>query len=567
MIPARRTVLRAAGAATVLGLGSACARIPTTSPIDSRPLSGRAQPGAPYVQALPPPDDATAQDVVAGFVQAGVGSEENFAVARSYLTPEKRDDWDPTAAITIYSSSQELQVQEVSDTEMVLVLQVIALVDPDGVRDLLAGPVNRELDVRMELVEDQWRISEVDDGIFLSEAAFETLYAPARLYFLDARGIHLVPDHRWFSLQRGDSEVLEALTAGPAAFLQGAVHSEVPDTSGVTDAQVSTGADGTPEITVPTAVAGLSGGSRTAALAQLESSLRSLRTLSGIRLVRDGQEYTPDEESGVDRALPGHRPIAAGPTGIISLADPSTDAPARQLVPALADRPLTSPVIAQDGVLAAALADGASTVLVASSDDSVPLREAATGGVFVAPRIDDAGFVWTSTRRSAGVLLALSGTRPQDDAKVDAAWLKEREVLALDVAADATRMVVLSADSAGSRLDLCAVVRDGDGVPVSLTEPVQVRTFLAEVTQVSWYDEVAVIVLGADPGTGELRAQVVDFATGREPLPALREDADRLAGTVVGESIWAGTTDGALLRSDGSGWTTVDLDAHDPWFY
>ncbi|NMA78793.1 MAG: hypothetical protein GX960_16335, partial [Actinomycetales bacterium] len=83
MRPARRQVLRAAGAAAVLGLGAACARIPTDSPIDTRPLSGRSQPGAPYVRALPPAQDATAQEVVAGFVQAGVGSEEDFAVARA----------------------------------------------------------------------------------------------------------------------------------------------------------------------------------------------------------------------------------------------------------------------------------------------------------------------------------------------------------------------------------------------------------------------------------------------------------------------------------------------------
>ncbi|WP_193105304.1 LpqB family beta-propeller domain-containing protein [Brachybacterium sp. FME24] len=567
MIPARRAVLRAAGAAAVLGLGSACARIPTSSPVSSRPLSGHSQPGAPYVQALPPPADASAQQVVSGFVQAGVGSEENFAVAREYLSAEMSARWKPASGITIYSSGQELEVQEVSETEMVLVLQVLALVDGAGTRSLLAGPVSRDVEISMEQVDGQWRISEAPDGIFLSEAAFETLYAPARLYFLDARSRHLVPDHRWFSLQRGTAAVLEGLVNGPAAFLERAVHSEVPRSPGVADAEVTTGADGTPEVEVPTAVAALAPGARAMALAQMESSLRSLRSLSGIRLVREGEAYAPSEEEGIERALPGHRPIAAGPTGVISLNDPSTEAPSSQLVPDLEERPIASPVIAQDGVLAAALADEASIVLLASADGSVPLREAATGGVFVAPRIDDAGFVWTSTVQSAGVLLALAGTGPENDAKVDAPWLVGREVRALDIAADATRMVVLSADAGGSRLDLCAVVRDPDGVPISLTEPVQVRTFLSDVTQASWYDEVALIVLGSDPGTEELRAQIVDFATGRDPLPALREDADRIAGTVVGETIWAGAADGSLLRSDGNGWTTVDLDAHDPWFY
>ncbi|GAA1302778.1 MAG: LpqB family beta-propeller domain-containing protein [Brachybacterium tyrofermentans] len=567
MSPDRRTVLRAAGAATVLGLGAACARIPTTSPIDSRPLAGRAQPGAPYVQALPPPEDATAEQVVSGFVQAGVGSEENFGVARSYLTEELSGAWNPTAGITIYSSSQELQVKDAGTSEMVLVLQVLALVDGGGTRSLLSGPVARDVELTMAQVDGQWRISAVPDGIFLSEAAFETLYSPARLYFLDARTRHLVPDHRWFSLQRGASAVLEALADGPAAFLRRAVHNEVPDVLGVLDAEVTSGADGTPEVTVPEAILDLAAQPRAAALAQLESSLRSMRTLSGIRLVRDGQEYAPEDEDAIERALPGHRAIAAGPTGVILLADPTTDAPADQLVPDLADLPLTSPVIAQDGVLAAALVDGASKVLIASTDGSVPLREAATGGLFVPPRIDDAGYVWTSTVRSAGVLLALAGRGPADDAKVDAPWLVGREVRALDIAADATRMLVLSADAAGTRLDLCAVVRDEHGAPTSLTEPVQVRTFLSEETQASWYDETAVIMLGSDPGTDELRGQLVDFEAGREPLPALRADTDRIAGTVIGETIWIGAADGSLQRSDGSGWVTVDLDAHDPWFY
>src|SRR5699024_12207031 len=116
--------------------------------------------------------------------------------------------------------------------------------------------------------------------------------------------------------------------------------------------------------------------------------------------------------------------------------------------------------IGQDGVLAAALGPEGASVLIATTDDSLPLSEAATGGSFVPPRVDDAGFVWTSTRSNPGALLALSGIGPDRDAKVDAPWLTGREIRALDIAADATRMVVLSSDTAGARVDLCAVVRD-----------------------------------------------------------------------------------------------------------
>lgn len=567
MRPSRRHVLRAAGAVAVLGIGAACARIPTESPIVSRGLTGSSQPGAPYVRALPPPPDADAAEVAAGFVQAGVGSEDDFAMARAYLTQPASELWDPAAGITVYSGSQELQIETLDDGRLALILQVVALVDGTGVRTVLTGAAPREIEVAIEQVDDQWRLSEVPDGIFLSEAAFGSLYAPARLYFLDIRERHLVPDHRWFPLRRGAASVLEGLVAGPASFLQGAVSSQIPRTSGISDAVITTGADGGTQVAVPTAIANLPTGPRMLALSQIEASLRSLRTLSGVQMVQDGEELVLDEKTRTERGLPGHRPIAAGATGIISLADPGQGVPAAQLVPALEAIALSSPVIAQDGVLAAARNPEGSIVLLASADGSIPVREAATGGAFVAPCLDDAGFVWTATRSSAGALLALSGQGAELDAKVDAAWLTAREIRALDIAADATRMLVLSADTGGTRVDLCAVVRDSGGIPSSLTDPVGIRTDLQDITEASWYDEIAVLVLGTDPVSGERRAQIVDFATGKEALPSLAPGTDRVAGSAVAETVWAGTSEGVLLRSSGDGWATVDIEGRDPSFY
>lgn len=567
MSPDRRDLLRAAGVLGVLGLGAACAHIPTTSPIDSRPLQTQERPGAPYVQALPPPEDASPEDLVSGFVQAGVGPEDDFAVAREYLTPELSDIWDPSAAVTVYSGSQELEVETLSETQLVLHLQTLAVVDQLGVRSLLAGPLSREIEIGVEQVDGQWRISDVPDGIYLSEAAFETLYSPTRLYFIDPRVQHLVPDHRWFSAQRGPTAILEGLRQGPVEMLRPAVRNEIPDSAEIAAAEITTAANGTVQVVVPAPVARLTASRRALALAQLEASLRSHPSLGGVQLLLDGRTVVDDDEARIERALPGHRPIAAGPTGVVALSGTEADADPVQMVPDLAGRPVSSPVIAADGVLVAALDAAGSTVLVASTDGSVPVRDAAAGGSFVPPRLDDAGYAWTSTRAASGALLALSVRDAQGDVRIDAPWLAGREVRTLDLAADATRLLVLSADAGGARVDLCAVVRDEDGVPASLTEPVQLRTFLADVTQASWYDEIAMILLGTEQSSGEQRAQVVDFATGRDILPTPRPGTDRLAGTVIAEAIWAGTEDGTLLRSDGTTWSEIALEARDPSFY
>ena len=128
-------------------------------------------------------------------------------------------------------------------------------------------------------------------------------------------------------------------------------------------------------------------------------------------------------------------------------------------------------------------------------------------------------------------------------------------------------MIVLSSDTAGARVDLCAVVRDAEGVPTSLADPRPLRTFLADISQVVWYDEVALLMLGTEPTTGERRAQIVDFSSGRESLPALSPGTDRIAGSVVADAVWASTAEDQLLRSDGEGWTVIDQTGHDPSFY
>src|SRR5699024_12371 len=88
-----------------------------------------------------------------------------------------------------------------------------------------------------------------------------------------------------------------------------------------------------------------------------------------------------------------------------------------------------------------------------------------------------------------------------------------------------------------------------------------------DITQIVWYDEVALLMLGTEPTAEERRAQIVDFSSGRELLPALPSGTDRIAGSVVAEAIWVGTVDDELLRSDREEWAPVDQAGHAPSFY
>ncbi|WP_010535084.1 LpqB family beta-propeller domain-containing protein [Brachybacterium squillarum] len=566
-LPGRRRVL-GLGAAALLGLGTGCARIPTSTDIEVRPVGEGVSGGAPYVRAVPPEDGASAVEVVRGFVQAGVGAADDYAVAREFLTPSARESWDPSSGVTIYSGTQELEIQQAGSATVTLALRSVAALDSAGVRSVLAGPANRQFSLELEQVEERWRIASLPDGIFLSEAAFEALFAPGQLYFVDPRARHLVPDHRWFLLQDAAGEVLDRLDAGPSPVLGEAVTSAVPAESGIGLARLGTAADGTPEITVPGVIGALPAAARARALAQMESSLRSVRTLSSTQLVWAGADMTPTDEPPLERALPVHRPIAAGARGVVSLDEGTAGGAGTQLVPALEDMTVRAPAIAKDGVLAAALREDGNAVLIASADGSVPRREAVTGAGFVPPRVDDAGYVWTSVPGGSGLLVALRGDGAGDDVLIDAAWLEGRELRALDLAADSTRMLVLSTQDDTTRLDLCAVVRDAEGVPTALTEPRVLRVpGMEDLAQAGWYDDQAVLVLGVQTADEQVRAQVVDLAAGVDTLPGFDGPVERIAGTAVADAVWAGDGAGTLWRSDGESWRELDLEATDPALY
>lgn len=564
--PSRRSLLSLAavlGAAPLLG---ACARIPTSSPIARTPAPGGDVGGAPYVQPRPPIDGASPAEIVAGFVQAGVGAEDDYAIARRYLTSEAAAAWDPTMQVTVYSADQEITTQETDDDLVVLGVQVIASVDRRGVRTRFGTPSPREQDVSLQKVHGQWRISEPPDGIYLSDAAFTLLFTGVRLYFLDRSEKHLVPEVRWFPSRRVVSEALTELGHGPGPVLQSAVHSALPSSFVVEDDDVTTSDDGAVEITLPGALAALSAKRRALALRQVSSSLESVHALGETRLLSDGRVLTPDASHGPARPLPGHRPYGAGHTGVIALDDSPDGAAPTQLVPALAELELRGPALSATGALAAAVGP-TGAVLIASTDGSIGLREAAVGSKLVAPTLDEAGRVWTSPRRNTGALLALSAAGARHDAKVLAPWLTGREVLSLHAAPDATRLLVLSATGDAVSLDLCAIVRDEDDRPTAVSAPHTIISSLDRITSAGWYDETAVILLGEAPNDSGPRALVLDAVTGEDLLPIPRSGTDALAGTAVADATWATTSGGALLRSDGVTWATVDLEARDPAFY
>lgn len=557
--PGRRALLSAALVATA-GLGAAgCVRIPMDSSPRSTPISSPGAPGAPYVQPRRPADGATPEQIVTGFVQAGVGGDGDYQAARLYLTQEARQEWNPAAGVTVYAGDREFTVAASTRTSVSLTVQAVAQVDQTGLRTVLSSPSARSIDVPVVQVDGQWRISRPPAGIFLSEAAFEILFTAGRLYFLGSRERHLVPDLRWVPAEDAGPTLLTRLAQGPAPWLGDAVRTALPGPDSLTGTTIDTARDGAAEVALPAALGALAPARRTIAVSQILATLQSLPNVGQVRMSAGSVRLSPPTDAPARPAI-GSRVVAAARTGIIAVEDGRAGA---QLVPDLARTAVADPVLAAGSVLAAACRPDRGAVLIASTDRSLSLRAVSPGSALVGPRLDDAGFVWTTPAQCRGVLHALRSRAGAGDVQVSAPWLTGRNVRGIDISADATRMLVVSDGGGAVRVDMCAVLRDAAGTPRALTEPLQLAMPADDVHQATWFDELAVIMLGITE-QGALSAAVVDPETGTEVLPTPVAGTVRLAGTASAGGPYASTREARLLRSDGTRWVDTGVRATDP---
>lgn len=86
------------------GVLAGCASMPDTG--DIRPV--KASPGADsevQVYAVKPRKGAAADEIVNGFLEAMTSDDANFAIARTYLTPEASQKWRPDASTTVLETA------------------------------------------------------------------------------------------------------------------------------------------------------------------------------------------------------------------------------------------------------------------------------------------------------------------------------------------------------------------------------------------------------------------------------------------------------------------------------
>lgn len=462
-----------------------CVSIPTGGGVTTTEIDGGSEnPLVPLPEG--PAVDASPADIVSGFIRAGRGPQNNYRVAREYLTDDFSSSWIPGARALI-SSSRIIPVA-LADNTWSVSIQSTAQVDARG--HYLSGSTDT-IELAFGLVQNgdgQWRISSAPEGIVLPPSSFAAIFAQYELYFFDPTFRFLVPDVRWFSTGAGGGQrLVSEMLAGPSEWAQGALVSAFPDGTEATGPQISAGVA---VVDFSTNVSAESSAARRRMLQQLTETLRSLNsvrevsmTVGGFTLSVPGGGNVPDS-----RYLVGTSPIGGLDGRIGTLTEGGIV-------------PLSGIGRSADGIAdvrGGSVSRGHDSVALISPAGLTVARGGGEPAIIdgrsnlVAASLDPSGYVWSVS--GAGGLLAIAPGGTQ----IEVAGLPEGEVISFDVARDGARVLIALATSSGPRLVVAGILRDGDA-PERLVDPVVELPIGSEpILDAAWVNGTTVVALTGD---------------------------------------------------------------------
>lgn len=555
---ASRRRLPVAGLALLALLLPACAGLPTSGDVAVGLQLGESPQD---VDVLPvasgPIAGAGPEEIVEGFLEAGITTSDNWDTAREFLAPPLQRSWRPSEGVsidvgpearTLSSSVADDEVEKADSAEVQVQLDLVASVDESGAYS--GAPGASTVPFALERMDDgEWRITQAPDGIVIDETRFPNVYEGYPLQWFDASWSRLVPDVRWFPRRQSPATtVTQALVSGtPAEWLDPAVQTAFPaDVQLAQDAVPLTGQVAEVALTRP--ATGLDPTTLSRMRTQLQATLKAAGVnVSQVRFSVDGRTIDAGVVELADTPPDvGTLVLQDGAFGRI-VGDEISPLPAiSEEIVAIPQRILAIDVASDDSHAAVQLDDGHVYLVGEGSRDELDARPG-----LVEPSLDPYGYVWSVPAGSPQAVQAWGSDVVAHD--VANAWPSASSISDIRVSADGARVAAVIGVGGQQWVVVAAVVRDSAGLPTELGDVKQVTQLVEPSTGLVWLGSDRVAVLAA-PSSPKLLVQTVGGPGSSETAPS---DAVSIAGarTAAGVRILGST--GQLFAHAGSAWREV----------
>lgn len=504
-----------------------------------------------------PSQGATQEEILRDFLAATTAAQNNYGIARSYLSSDAADVWNPYASTLV--RAREGTIATVNDTTLSYSVPIVASVDAAGRYSVADSDATQTLPP-FRFVEEQgeWRIDELGDGILISQQAFPSAFSQHTLFYWDAAFQNLVPDLRWFPTRSEVStRIARALLEPPTSWLtEGATVSAIPEGTALAAAPVTV-EGGIAQIDLTSEVLALSDRERQRVRLQLAASLRAVSGVVGVQITVDQNAVSiPEWTSGSPDVVPQVDPrVLLRTDDAVGFATGGEIEPLGALSARAIELGAAALTLARSVTLAAVL--GPAGVWAIPTGDAPPVLLDDRPGL-IAPSIDSYQFVWSVPTGAANAIHAteLDGTVHD----VEAAVPGDARIVSLDVSRDGARVLMLLDGTGGPRLVYTAIIRDEtSGVPVRLGELRDLPLNGEVAVDATWVDEVRVASVTR---TDEQSLVELHELGGRSRPLGLPPGAIQIVGGNAGvEGIRVLGAEGVVFEPRGSGWQNTGLSA------
>jgi hypothetical protein len=270
-----------------------CAALPVSGPVRIGPdLTPSSDVESFYYSPSGPTEGASQAEILSGFIAAGTGPQNDYAVAREFLSESLRSIWNPNQEVLVQRQSPQVTIGD--DDTAQLSVDVIAQIDQDGRYETRPPGTTKILDYEFVQEAGQWRLSSAPDATVLIRPVFEVVFRDYSVYFVDRQKRYLVPELRWFpSTAATGTKLANALLRGPSSWLRPAVISAIPSGTRLSIDAVTV-EDGVALVDLTARALVASRADRLVFKAQLDATLSQLANVErvAISIERSNQEIT-----------------------------------------------------------------------------------------------------------------------------------------------------------------------------------------------------------------------------------------------------------------------------------
>jgi hypothetical protein len=547
-----KSLLKSLAVSLALLVLAGCAQIPRSSAIHQGP-DVQAGLSSDYLYYSPsgPVLDETKADILAGFLNASTGPQNDYGVAREYLAPSFKTSWSPNDRVYIERGGSKVTIKPNGDAQVTI--GVAATVDALGHYSASPKDSSVTLDFTLAKVSGQWRITSAPNAVVMIRPVFDVTFRSYKVYFFDHSFNYLVPDLRWFPARASTATRLAAaILSGPSHWLADAVSPAMPSGTSLEVAAVTT--------VKSTAVVNLSATALQASKlqkqrfkAQLQATLTQLSGINDVEVkIADGVQNI-DDFSPASTSSGAYAPVVLAANQLQQLVGPSNfrlaNATAWVKQVGATDFAVTSDqtgvaLVGPHGVYTARLDQTKSAPVLSDNRSNL-----------LAPRYDRRGQLWLVGTDGKIQIVAPTGKGQWQSLS----WLKDETVKAFAVSPEGARIALaLAAKDGTTRIVLASVIRNQLGVVTGFGKPILVPTSVGTPAQIEWSGPTNMVVLSTISRT---QSSLSTVTIGGDPTQiGLLDRSVGLMSSDDGANLYVLDLRHRVKQYRGYTWSTLDED-------